>query len=88
MGRSPKPLTILVTDPDMLTWPEVEELKAKGHVITGWLDVVQASVKPDEVDIVIGPNSWRMTPALRRYFPQAIAAARKARYPKRGDEVS
>lgn len=72
MGKTPKPLRILV-DQAIATWPEIEALKAKGHEVEvvdlGW-------------DLVLGGACWRMNQALRRYLDVAVAAARKQRYPK------
>lgn len=88
MGKSQKPLTILCTDPHMLTWPEIQELVSKGHRVGTWIDVKQASLQPESIDLVMGPDCWRMTPLLRSYLKEAIAAARKARYPLSHDVPS
>lgn len=114
MGKSTKPLTIFVTDPEMLEWPEVVELLKKGHRVFSWesiktpmewvgmlgktpLDTPTEGTLPSvatmashgfymtperDIDLILGPNCWRMTVGLRRYLPQAIEAARKVRYPK------
>ena len=82
MGKSPKPLSILLTDPEMETWVEIEELRKKGHTV----NVDPSPSALEDFDIILGPTCWRMTSSLRKYFSVAIAAARKARYPKRGDE--
>ena len=65
--KTKTPLQILVTDPAMLEWPEVKEIMAKGHMV---------SCLAGESDVVIGPNCWQMTEALRKYFKLAIAAAK------------
>jgi hypothetical protein len=80
MGRTSKPLTIFVL-PSLDDWEEFKALAAQGHDIrrTGF---------PEECDLVLGPNAWRMNEQLRRYLPLAIAEARKRRYGKDSDDSS
>ena len=79
MGKTQKPLSILVTDPVMLEWKEIKELKSKLHEVCG-----DGSVRwdPREFDLVLGPNCWMMDEAHRSYLKVAVEAARKKRYPK------
>ena len=73
MGRTPKPLRILVIGRATYDWPEIQALAAQGHVIE-WSD---ASPEPD---LVLGPACHMMTEAERPWLKEAIAAARKRRY--------
>ena len=81
MGRSPKPLSILL-HPDLEGWLEFADLKAQGHTVVTVQDLHIANVVLGEMDLILGPTCWRMDTQHRNYLPQAIAAARKARYPK------
>ena len=75
MGRTSKPLVIGVTEPDLLEHPKLVELAAKGHTVFA-LD--------DECDVVLGRRAWYMDTAhLDRYLDMALAAARKAAYPRK-----
>ena len=82
MGRTPKPLSILAIG---LDWPELESLRAQGHVVSySPRDVhpaEQAIGPPANYDIVIGPNCWLMDEQHRKYLDLAIAEARRRRYP-------
>ena len=73
MGRSPKPLTILVHH-EFLEWDEIKRLQEQGHSITAWGE--------SGYDLVLSPEAWRMTPDLRPYLDLAIKAARKKKYGK------
>lgn len=80
MGKTPKPLTILVHS-DLFDTPEVQALAAKGH------NIIQ--IAPPEslanADLVIGPNCWRMTSELLPYLDLAIKGARGVKYPRKTD---
>ena len=82
VGKSSRPLTLFVTDPEMLAWPEVQEKVAQGHKVGTWVDIQQASLQPDEIDVIMGSTCWRMDTRLRRYFKNVLDAARRVRYPK------
>jgi hypothetical protein len=73
MGRTPKPLLILLTDPSMLQWTKFQELAAQGHQI----------MTPDEVkgaDIVFGPTAHYLVPEMEKYVDEALKAARGRKY--------
>ena len=74
MGKTPKPLTILV-HPSLRHTPEIEALVAKGHDIAEGCPL-------ETYDLVFGPNCWRMLPELLPYLDLAIKGARGVRYPK------
>jgi len=76
MGTTPKPLRILVTDPAMLGWAEVQKLIAQKHTVTYPPELTEG------YDLILGPNCWRMDEQLRDYLEDAIVEARKLRYPK------
>jgi hypothetical protein len=73
MGKAPKPLKIGV-HPDLSSWKEWLELSAQGHTVT---------VLDTNCDLVVGPNSWYLTEAHKKYLPLAIKAARAVRYKKK-----
>lgn len=84
MGKSPKPMTILV-HPLIGEWEEVQKLGSQGHTIVVPYDLQIATVKFEDLDLILHPNAWRMDTAHRKYLPLAIAAGRQHRYPK-GDK--
>lgn len=81
MGRTPKPLHIL-TLPDVAAWPEWEALRAQGHVIVTVQDIFLNTVGLLDMDLIVGTQAWHLTHKHRKYLKDAIAAARKRRYPK------
>ena len=86
MGRSPKPLSILV-HPALWETPELKALAEKGHVLILMCEGPSGD-RPfmgsaDKFDLVIGPNCWRMDDVLIKYLDLAIKAAWGVRYPKR-----
>lgn len=81
MGKTSKPLRLLV-HPEIAALPEFEELRAKGHTVLVMDDVWAESLRLTDFDAILGPTTWRMTPAHIKYLPLAVEEARKARYPK------
>lgn len=78
MGKTPKPLRILVLH-GLGLWPEWDPLKAQGH------DVVFGSDGPAwDYDLIVGPQAWHMTEKHKPYLEDAIKAARQVRYGKKG----
>lgn len=73
MGRTPKPLTMVV-DRRIADWPEIIKLQEQGHTIIVW-DYI-------DIDMVLGPLSHRMDESIRKWLPEAIKAIRLRRYPK------
>lgn len=73
MGRSSKPLTILV-HPSLAEWEEITKLREQGHLIH--VDDRQVTY-----DLMLGPNAHRMSEAERKWFPNAIMEGRRRRYP-------
>lgn len=81
MGKTPKPLYILL-HPELEGWPKFAALKAQGHVIVTVQDLRIANVALGEMDLILGPTCWRMDHQHSKYLTEAIAQARKVRYPK------
>jgi hypothetical protein len=78
MSRTPKPLRIAVLAP-LDQWQELHDLGAQGHevvLLTGW----------ESYDVILGPTCWLMDDAHRKYVKDAIAEARRRRYPKEARE--
>ena len=86
MGTAPKRLVILVLPP-LETWPEVETLRAQGHTIFSLASYITSADTAPRLDLILGPEAWRMTEAHRKYLPLAIAAARRLKYPPKKGEV-
>ena len=83
MGKSPKPLKILITDPELGRWGELTALVKQGHTI----DLFPGDTNRDEYDLpvydlILGPNCWRMDNTLRSFLDLAIKEARARAYPK------
>ena len=81
MGKSQKPLTLLVSQ-DIWEWQEVKDLAAQGHVIATPQDLKLGNVTWEELDLILDPRAWRMDEQHRKYLALAIAQARKLRYQK------
>ena len=71
MGKSSKPLSIRI-DGDMVDWPEIQELIAKGHCIT--------VLEDEDIDLILSRKAWRMMEMLRKYLPLSISTCRKEKY--------
>lgn len=81
MGKSPKPLSILV-HPELADTPEIRELSEKGHVIVVATHALTVGLALHDFDIILGPNCWRMDKDLLKYLDVAIKSARGIKYPK------
>ena len=79
MGRTSKPLVILLTDPAMLQWTKFQELAAQGHQISS-PSIVQ------EANIVMGPTAHYLIPEMEKYADGALKAARERKYPPKQKE--
>lgn len=81
MGRTPKPLTLLV-DPSLEMLEGFQQLRDKGHWITS--APVSREGNPCSVwefDAVVGPTSWRMTRDLMKYLDPMLKGLRASKYP-------
>ena len=78
MGRTTKPLTIVIESP-LDTWPEILALAEQGHTIIHRTQ--------DNVDLILGPHAHRMNEDLRKYLPLALAEGRRLKYPKSTKET-
>ena len=79
MGRTPKPLRIIVRLP-LQDWSEIQALKEQGHEVVLQLDDPYRSEWV--ADLILGPTCWFMDDAHRKYLDLAIKSARARRYPK------
>lgn len=93
MGRTSKPLTILVAD-ELVNSEPVQELIAKGHDITTfshlcgqWDSDSIDPLDPNTCDLIIGPQCQLMTVEHLPYLDEAVKRVRKAKYPgKKGEQ--
>ena len=80
MGKSTKPLSILIVDRTLMNSEAVKtELIDKGH------DVQYLNLEGFEYDVIIGPVCWRIIPTLGKlssYLKLMLAGVRAIRYPK------
>lgn len=83
MGKTQKPLTILVAD-ELFDTPEVRTLADKGHSVSRLSEVGHPSSDADTetADLMLGPKCWRITPELLPYLDLAIKSTRGVKYPK------
>ena len=72
MGKTPKPLRIVVIHP-ISKWEDFAAFKNQGHDVTEFF--------MEEVDLILGPTCWRMDEQHRKYLDLAISEARRRRYP-------
>ena len=72
-SQTTRPLRILV-HADLQNGDWIQQLDARGNDI----EISQGLL--EGYDLVIGPNCWRVLPALLDYLPIAIKAARSHRY--------
>ncbi len=75
MGRTPKPLRILVTTEEVYKSSQVQALVAKGHTVT---------FHPSEWDLILGVEAWQIDTALVKYVDLAVKAAWDRVYKKKG----
>ena len=80
MGKAPKLLTILV-DRSIADWDEVHKLEEQGHTIVLFEESHFGAVG-QSIDQWLGPKAHRMDSSIRKHFPEAIAEARRIKYPK------
>ena len=83
MKKNPKPLTILVTDRDLLDSPELQTLEQKGHTVLSPYRTDCWSIGTP--DVIIGPQCWRIDLALGKLAMQLKlmeTAVRNIKYPK------
>ena len=73
MGRTPKPLTIIVIHP-ISQWDEIAALKEQGHEIQEFFF--------QGADLILGPTCHLMDEQHRKYLSLALAEARRRRYSK------
>lgn len=74
MGRTPKPLKLLVS-PSLAETTEIKALADKGH------EVVSFAI---DADIILHERAWRMVPELLPYLDLAVKAAWDIKYPLKG----
>ncbi len=88
MGRTPKPLKILVIGLPYnvlkFEWEELNDLVAQGHEVHNADSYVfdEDRAQHSDYDLVLGPTCWLMDEQHRKYLDLAIKTARARRYPK------
>lgn len=76
MGKSPKPITFVLTEADMLQWPRFQELQGQGHTLV-LLDDLLAGV-----GVVMGARAHYLAPGMEGLVDVALKSARALQYPK------
>lgn len=81
MSKTPKPLQIAVHDTLLEADPAMfDKLHSQGHLIVNMDELNEYIV--EDFDLILGPNCWRMTPALLQHINLAMTGARALRYPR------
>lgn len=81
MGKSSKPLTLLVHDDVYQECREVfEKMEGQGHLVDRYQSGEDEEFPVGRYDMVLGPNAWRMFGPLTKYLKDAIDAGREVRY--------
>jgi hypothetical protein len=80
MGRSSKPLLIVITDKTLRDWPEMIAYHDQGHRVI-WAGDFAWDTGEEKPDLVLGPSASRMSEAERKWLPNAIMEGRRRRYP-------
>lgn len=87
MGKTTKPLTLIVTEEEMLQWPEYIALEQQGHKIIALSTLLQASTLPDNsppLAFVIGPRAHYMVKGMEGLLPHILTSGRATLYEKKG----
>jgi len=89
MARGTRLLTILV-HPSLEHLEVIQALRDKGHkIVTGLTGLTcrmsqllpgESDISLWEADLILGPNCWRMTPALAKHVPLAVKNSRLLKY--------
>jgi hypothetical protein len=81
MGRTSKPLTLLVSEELAETEP-FKKLAEQGHEIKTELGELLGGVtwELSDFDLILGPNAQLMTEAHLPYLDEALRRARKLKY--------
>lgn len=79
MGKTPKPLTILL-HPDLQDWEEFKFLRDQGHII-------EVGTGFEQPDIILGPNAHWMDEELRHHLDLTIKSAQRRKYGKEKHSV-
>lgn len=78
MGKTPKPVSILIADPVLYDTPAIQALCQQGHIIHPPGEVLS------QYDVVIGSNCYKIDPALGKLDGQIavlLKALRAKKYP-------
>ncbi len=76
MGRTPKPLCIIVLAP-CNGWEEIRAYVEQGHEIIAFPDITDW----EKADLILSDRAWFMDEAHRKYLDLAVSEARRRRYP-------
>ena len=83
MGKTPKPLNILVIGDILERWDEFKELASQGHQVAYWSGYNMLTTYFEfGPDLILGERCWFMDEQHRKYLDLAITEARRRRYPK------
>ena len=81
MGKTPKPLAILVLDEELYQTSTMQALKEQGHEVHERYEMTTGTY-----DAIIGPKCWRIDPALGDLDAQLavlLKAVRGVKYVKK-----
>lgn len=75
MGKSSKPLCILLTEKEMLDWEAFRKLAEQGHILL----VLEVLLRPyafPPIDLVMGHRAHYLQPGMEKMLQVAIKGAR------------
>ena len=74
MGKTSKPLYLIVDDSLLAHDAVFSDLRSHGHRV----DALSSATGEDlaACDLILSPKAWRMLPGLLKYLPAALKGAR------------
>ncbi len=75
MGRTPLPLTIVVSP--FLMGPQMVGLKEQGHTVLTFDEATKAGLPYEDVDVFLGAQCRWFTPATLKYLDITLKEARQ-----------
>jgi hypothetical protein len=85
VGKTSRPLTILLTETELLNWPGFQKLASQGHTILT-LDELLKDRLMTSPNLVMGAKAHYLAPGMEKLVDIALKGARSLRYPPKTKE--
>ncbi len=84
MSKVAKPVTIIVTESEMLEWETFKAMSAQGHQIVDLQYLIESWMPPTfpPLALVMGPRAHYLVEGMEACIPVALKKARVELYPK------